>query len=146
MEEKEDVIIISKGDYAKKEFEINNKKIIIKNANINKNDIQMTNNEQENENVWVSFTNKLVESQTDTILKDYKTRTNIIDMIVNKSIDNNINGVVIEFNNIQDKNSFYRFIIELVPKLREVGLNTVIVLNKNIEKEDYKNLVDYIVE
>ena len=39
-----------------------------------------------------------------------------------------------------------RFVIEMTPKLREVGISTGIVLNNNIKKEDNKNIEDFIIE
>ena len=86
------------------------------------------------------------ESKTSEILEDYKLRTTLIDLIVKTAIENNINGVSIDFNEIDDKESMSRFIIECTPKLREVGISTCIVLNENIEEQDYINIVDYIVE
>ena len=87
-------------------------------------------------------------SEINSILKEYKTRTNVINTIVNEVIGNNVNGVIIDFDNIEDdeKEVVKRFMIELTPKLREIGIDTCIVLNKNIEKNDYINVVDYIIE
>ena len=65
------------------------------------------------------------------MLGDYKSRTKLIDAIVSKSIENNINGVSIDFKEI-DSNNMMRFIIELAPKLREIGITTCIVLNNNM--------------
>ena len=36
--------------------------------------------------------------------------------------------------------------IELTPKLREIGITTCLVLNNDMEEKDYINIVDYIVE
>ncbi len=101
---------------------------------------------QEDYKTWVSISNKSLEKQTNTILEDYKTRTNLINNIVDNAIENNINGVVIDFNGIENKDSMLRFVIELAPKLREIGITASIVLNENIEKDDYINIIDYIIE
>ena len=65
---------------------------------------------------------------------------------MDKVIENDISGIVVDFNGIENKEGMLRFIIELTPRLREVGVNTSIVLNENIEKDNYTNIVDYIIE
>ena len=154
MQENEEAKTILKSNYENKFFEISDvlgtKKVTLKSIfNISNQDIQIfnqTNNENTNSKIWAVITNDLLKNQTNEILKDYKLRTNLIDIIVRKSIENNINGISIEFNEIEEKQNMRRFIIELAPKLREVGIDTCIVLNGNIDKEDIINVVDYIVE
>ena len=36
-------------------------------------------------------------------------------------------------------------IIELAPRLREMGISTNIVLNSSIDENKYKEIVDYII-
>ena len=140
MEKRDEAITISKEEYNSKQLKIGNKKIIIQNQT------NIDSNENSNNKIWMSVTNTLLETPISNVIKDYKTRTKMIDSIVNKAIDNNLNGVIIDFDKIQDKNDFKRFIIELAPKLREIGVITGIVANDGINKDDYKNLVEYIVE
>lgn len=145
---------ISLDTYRNGEFEISDnardKKVILKNMfNINDENIQVSEELDQNNSeykVWASISNKLLESKTNEMLKDYKLRTALIDTIVKKSIENNINGISIEFSGIEDKDSMKRFVIECAPKLKEVGITTCIMLNENIEEQDYINIVDYIVE
>ena len=155
MEERGEALYISKNDYERKTFKIINdlgtKNVIVKDVfNINNNeDVQIigeTDGEEIDNKIWIAISNKSLESQSKEIIKDYKLRTNLIDLIVKRSIENNVNGVSIEFTEIEDKESMKRFVIECAPKLREAGISTCIVLNENIEKQDYINLVDYIVE
>ncbi|MBQ2916712.1 MAG: hypothetical protein IJE59_00800 [Clostridia bacterium] len=142
---------ISRNEYLNKSFVIQGNNITIKNIfNMNQNiNIQ---DEQNNEayKVWTIISNEAIESEgnkiLDTIFIDYKARTTFIDLIVKKVIGNNISGVVIDFNGIENKDSLKRFVIEIAPKLREIGITTSIVLNEGIEKQDYINIVDYIVE
>lgn len=145
MEERKEAIIISRTDYERRLFSIDNKNIKIKNAIINQNNIEITQDLSNQEKIWVSISNSLLLNQTNNALKDYKTRTNLIDLIVNKCVESEINGIVIDFKDIQTE-VMQRFIIELTPKLREIGISTCIVLNNNIRKDDYINIVDYIVE
>lgn len=156
MKEKGEAKLISIGDYNNRSLELLNnnttEQITIKNAfNIKANNIEINSNLKNTESdnkIWVSISNKVLDKQISLILKDYKNRTTIIDAIINKVIENDINGVIVDFEEIQvdEKETIKRFMIELVPKLREVGIDTCMVLNSNIEKNDYINLVDYIVE
>lgn len=100
---------------------------------------------EEEYKLWVEISNKLLETQSNTLLCDYKSRTKLIDAIVSKAIENDINGISIDFEEV-DANNMIRFIIELAPKLREIGITSCIVLNNNINAQDYINIVDYIVE
>lgn len=145
MEERKEAITISRADYESRLLSVDNKNIKIKNAIINQNNIEITKDLNNEEKIWVSIPNNLLLNQTNNALKDYKIRTNLIDLIVNKSIESEINGIVIDFKDIQTE-IMQRFIIELTPKLREIGISTCIVLNNNIKKDDYINIVDYIVE
>lgn len=135
--------IISKNDYQKKEFKIEEQKIKVQNINFSS-DFQGSNTE-ENIKMWGVISNRLFENQINEAIKDYKTRTELIDNIVNNTIENNLNGIVIDFSKIEEEN-IKRFSIELTPKLREIGITTCIVLNDNMKKDSYKNIVDYIVE
>lgn len=156
MQEKEKAETISIEDYKNGSFNLtdNNstKKVNVKTVfNIKENKIEIKDNSEINQNdskIWVCISNKLLEKQINSILKEYKTRTNVINTIVNEVIENSINGVIIDFDNIEDdeKEVVKRFMIELTPKLREIGIDTCVVLNKNIEKSDYINVVDYIIE
>ncbi len=154
MQKRDEAIKIQKSNYDNKSFEISDnistKKIVLENIfNISKNNVEVSkeeNNEESNDNIWASITNKSLENQTNEMLQDYKLRTTLIDLIVKKAIGNNINGISIDFSGIEDKESMIRFAIEITPKLREIGISTCIVLNQNIEEQDYINIVDYIVE
>lgn len=152
MLEREQAIKISKDTYANNKFEVADntgvKTIVLKNMfNINNGNIEVNadgQNTDEKYKLWVSISNKSLEKQTNTLLEDYKSRTKLIDAIVSKSIENSINGISIDFSGIDDKNMI-RFIIELTPKLREIGITTSLVLNNNIE-QDIIEIVDYIIE
>lgn len=154
MPERNESIKIQKSNYNNKSFEILNntetERINIKNIfNIKKDDIEVseeTGNKDSNSKMWALITNKSLEGQINEILQDYKTRTDVIDLIVKKAIENDVNGISIDFTGINDIESMIRFAIEITPKLREIGISTCIVLNQNIEEQDYINIVDYIVE
>lgn len=148
MQPRGEAIKISRQDYNKGTFTVSNSNVILQDIfNSNQNELQLP---QEGYRVWSSISNDLITSQgnelLENILGDYKARTTFIDLIVKKAIENNINGISINFTGIKDKEIIKRFVIECTPKLREIGISTCIVLNENIDKQDYINIVDYIVE
>ncbi len=142
MAERGEAIKIQKSDYDKKSFNISDsigtKNIIVKDT--------FGPNEDKENRVWVSISNNEIANQINELIKDYKFRTELINLIVNKAVENNTNGICIEFTDTNDKENIKRFIIEMTPKLREIGVTTTIVINQNIDKQDYINVVDYIVE
>lgn len=145
---------IQKSSYDNKSFEISEndgvKIVNLKNVfNISKDSIEVStegNNNESNNKIWTVITNNSLGDKTSEVLEDYKMRSILIDLITKKAIENDINGISIEFTGIEDKESLKRFVIECTPKLREVGISTCVVLNDNIEEQDYINVVDYIVE
>ena len=60
---------------------------------------------------------------TSTILNSYKKRQELIDSIVEKCVEYGLDGVNIDFENIyeKDKDKLSRFIIELTPRMLELG-------------------------
>lgn len=155
MEARKEAQMISIDDYKNGSIKLlkNNvtEQITIKNVfDIKENNIEINDDlkSTDNNKMWASISSKILDKQINIILKDYKTRTKLIDTIISKSIENNIKGVIIDFEKIQieEKEIAKRFIIELTPKLREIGIDTCIVLSSNVEKNDYIDLVDYIIE
>ena len=61
-------------------------------------------------------------------------------------IEHEFQGVNINFEKIDDINSFNRFIIELTPRLKELGLKVSIKTNKNVDEEKLKDVVDIIIK
>lgn len=141
---------VSKDHYNSKQFYANNKKINLKSTFfINEDGIGISNNfsniDGDYKN-WAEISSDLSKSQINTILNDYKFRTELIDTIIENILENNINGIVINFDKNEQKNNTLRFVIEIAPKLREFGISTGIVLNENVKKDDYINIADYIIE
>lgn len=63
---------------------------------------------------------------TSTILNSYTKRQELIESIVEKCVQYEIDGINVDFENIYeaDKDKYSRFIIELVPRMQEMGLLT----------------------
>ena len=67
---------------------------------------------------------------TSTILNDYTKRQKLIEEIVDVCVQYKLDGINIDFENMyeKDKNVFSRFIIELVPRMKEIGIVTSVDL------------------
>ena len=150
MKEREEANKISRDDYNNKSFIVSNNKVIIRDTfGIKENDMQIGDANQADK-IWAPISNTTITKEgndiLENILKDYKSRTTFIDLIVKKAIDNDINGITIDFAGIEDKEIIKRFVIEFAPKLREIGIVTCIVVNEDMDAQDYINIVDYMVE
>ena len=73
--------------------------------------------------VWPSISNSSMIDTTSEIMNDYKLRQKLIDKIVSLVVNYNLDGINIDFENMYeaDKKLFSRFIIELEPRLNEIG-------------------------
>lgn len=89
------------------------------------------------------FTNNVAVSDN---LLSYSQRSTVINSLRKYLVQHNYIGVNIEFGTIDDVNSFYRFILELVPRFKEVDLKVAVTLNDNLDKSRLENVVDYIIE
>ena len=72
--------------------------------------------------VWPMFTNSNM-SETSKMLSDYKSRENVINQIIKYIIQYNLDGINIDFEGMYetDKDNFSRFLIEIRPRLNEIG-------------------------
>ncbi len=73
--------------------------------------------------VWPMISNGSMIETTSEIIKDYKLRESLINKIVSYIVEYDLDGINIDFENMyeEDKNYFSRFIIELEPRLNEIG-------------------------
>ena len=92
--------------------------------------------------LWQTINLKSMSNDIEEMLKDYKTRTQTIDVVMNLLGGNDIKGININFDGIEDKEVCKRFAIELSPKLREIGITTCVTLTKDMKTKEY----DYIAE
>lgn len=80
--------------------------------------------------VWPIISNSDVASHsleiTSKIVNSYERRQKLIEDIVNKCVKYKLDGINVDFENMkeEDKNMFSRFIIELTPRLKEIGIVT----------------------
>ena len=61
---------------------------------------------------------------TSKIMNSYELRQNLIESIVNKCVKYNLDGINVDFENMkqEDKDMYSRFIIELTPRIKDMGL------------------------
>lgn len=102
--------------------------------------ILLKNTEFTNENSAVIWSNLEIENAD---ISNYDNRTKLIKNIVSMVMKNNIKGINISVTS-DDKN-LERFIIELAPRLKEIGVSTNIVVQDSIDEEPYTNIVNYII-
>ena len=100
--------------------------------------------------------NNANKDTTSTILNSYTLRTNMINTIVSLANKYNLDGINIDFENMNesDKSMFSRFIIELEPKLKEAGKTLSVDVtapdgggdwSECYERDVIGNVADYIV-
>ena len=76
----------------------------------------------------------------------YSERSQIINSLVDLVKDHEYMGINVEFDAVDDVNSFNRFIIELMPKCKTADIKVCVTLNSNLDKKKLEKIVDYVVE
>ena len=110
--------------------------------------------------VWPMFTNGDAASKslsiTSDIMNNYKKRQELIEKLVTACVKYRLDGINIDFENMkqEDKDMFSRFIIELTPRIKEIGLVTSVDVTAPDGGETWSmcfdrhvigNVADYIV-
>ena len=93
--------------------------------------------------VWATLSNNIEVSNS---LRTYSGRNKIINELYYILVEYEFKGVNINFEKIDDVNSFNRFVIELTPRLKELGLRVSVTENKNVDTEKLKDVVDIIIK
>lgn len=82
--------------------------------------------------VWPMVSNAYAAKEsldvTSNIMNNYENRKKLIEAIVEKCVKYDLDGINIDFENMyaEDKDLYSRFIIELTPRLKEVGMVTTV--------------------
>lgn len=110
--------------------------------------------------VWPMFSNAEAASKslsiTSNIMNSYEKRQKLIENIVDACVKYKIDGINMDFENMkqEDKDMYSRFIIELTPRLKEMGLVTSVDVTAPDGGETWSmcfdrhvigNVADYIV-
>ena len=76
-----------------------------------------------NYQVWAMFSNNSLKDTTSQILNDYEKRETMIENLMNLVEEYNVDGVNVDFENMnaEDKDVYSRFLIELAPRLKNIG-------------------------
>ena len=77
--------------------------------------------------VWPMISNSEAGIKvTSTLLNSYSKRQELIESIVEKCVEYRVDGINVDFENIYeaDKDKYSRFIIELVPRMQDLGIVT----------------------
>ncbi len=80
--------------------------------------------------VWPMVSNAVAANEsldiTSNIMNSYENRKELIEDIVEKCVEYDLDGINIDFENMyaEDKDMYSRFIIELTPRLKEIGMVT----------------------
>ena len=80
--------------------------------------------------VWPMVSNAVAANEsldiTSNIMNSYESRKKLIENIVEKCVEYDLDGINIDFENMyaEDKDMYSRFIIELTPRLKEIGMVT----------------------
>ena len=77
--------------------------------------------------VWAMVSNSFEENMIETtsqIMNSYEKRQSLIEEIIDSCVKYKVDGVNIDFENMkqEDKDMFSRFIIELTPRVQEIGM------------------------
>lgn len=100
---------------------------------------------EEDYTVWATISNEGIENYTNIQINNYETRRELINTILIYASKYRLKGINIDFNNVTNSDDFCRFIIELTPRLRDLGLTTNVVLNKSFKEDNIVGIVDYII-
>lgn len=137
-EEDKNLIVIPKLFNVNEKFEL--KQVISLDSDKFKGYKEWTNNNNISICATVNFDGSMNE-----LCSSYTTRTCLINNIYTELIKNQISIVNIDFDNIDDMEGFYRFIIEMTPRYKEVGIKVVVTYKDGMNKERLSNIVDYVL-
>ena len=98
---------------------------------------------ENNIQVWPTITSTANVSEE---LLTYTQRNKVINSLYQYLMQYQFQGVNINFEKIDDVNSFNRFLIELKPKLKESGLKMCVTYNKSLDSSKIKNIADWFLE
>lgn len=89
---------------------------------------------ENNIEVWPVLSNSMLNNidAVSHILSTFETRANLIDNIINELVKIDVQGIHVDFENMNkaDKDNYSRFIIELAPRLREIGMKLSVLLTE----------------
>ncbi len=89
---------------------------------------------ENNMEVWPVLSNSMLNDldAMTNILSTFENRANLIENIINELAKIEVQGIHVDFENMNksDKDNYSRFIIELAPRLREIGMRLSVLLTE----------------
>jgi len=76
----------------------------------------------------------------------YVTRTYVINSLYTDLIKNKLKMICIDFETIDDKEGFYRFIIEMVQRFKEAGIKVIVKNHEGLDKQKLEKIVDFVID
>lgn len=98
---------------------------------------------EHNVEIWATLENNVDVSKS---LMTYTDRNKVINGLYKKLVEYQFSGVNINFKKIDDINSFNRFIIELTPRLKELGIKVSVTNNEFVDKDKLGKVVHLVIE
>lgn len=108
--------------------------------------------------VWPVLSNSMLNNleAMSKILSTFQTRANLIDNIIKELVKIDVQGIHVDFENMNmsDRDNYSRFIIELAPRLREIGMRLSVLLTAPdgsdtwslcYDRNTIGNVADYVV-
>lgn len=99
----------------------------------------------ENNNVNIAATVTLSGIMNE-LCSSYTTRTCVINVLYNQYVNNKISMICIDFDDVDDIEGFYRFVIELAPRFKEIGFKVLVKYKDGLNEERLSNIVDYVID
>ena len=121
---------------------VNNQNIIIRDIP----NLTSTSLENSEYDIWLNVKNDLSEEEMNKLFESYAERTKLINNIVTYVAKAGVKAVNIDMSAIKTNEYFTRFIIELAPRLKDIGILTNVVKTDNLQIELINKSVDYIIE
>lgn len=98
---------------------------------------------EHNVEIWASLENN---EDVSKLLMTYTDRNKVINELYKKLVEHQFSGVNINFKKIDDVNSFNRFIIELTPRLKELGIKVAVTKNEYVDSAKLEKVVHLVIE
>lgn len=90
------------------------------------------------------LSNDDIEGTIDDITLDYDSRKEFILRIVDTAISNRLDGVRVNFDNVENEENYYRFLAELKPYLNDYGISLIVVKKDNLDDEKLQNVTNEV--
>ena len=85
-----------------------------------------------------------LDADTSQVFLTYSDRNTIIQELYNNVMEYGFQGITINFDKVDDINSFNRFLIEIKPKFKESGLKVAVKINSDFDANESSKINDIV--